>query len=381
MSEPWMNNSAIQALMGRILDRLDSLGLEDRSRRFTFRLSDKTFPELYLQASPDDSEYLWSLLERMSSTKIVEIELDKRRTASTIARERSPVLVMTPEAEVRFREILGRKPLIDPWSIAWARGCEAAQWLPVMLRTAFRSREHRLGERAPTEILSRWERLTKERFDGLGLREVAARLFWGISKALDERYEIVNALRDAHGLPWIPERPLLLPTFLAPTWREKGVLFVENLSSYVACLAGRVPASHGLAIVYGSGYKSAARRLRKPEMTLMAFDPRGDRTAEPAYLTWFGAESDDVPTFFWGDLDYAGLSILRELRRTFPGMRAWTPGYERMVNALENGNGHTPSESDKRGQEDLGPVGCPYADDVLLEVLRRTAQFFDQEGA
>lgn len=366
--------------MGRILDRLDARPNEERSRRFTFRLSEKTFPELFLHSGPDDADYLWSLIERMVSLGVIGTELDKRRNASPIAWERSPVLIVPPETEAMFREVLGRFPVTDPWAIEWRERCASASWLPDTLKPLLASREHRVGERQPAETLMRWKRLAVEEFPDIGLREISARIFWGVSKALDDRYDLVNALREANGLTPIADRPLLLPTFLPPNWQANGVLFVENLSSYVACLAGRVPASMGLAIIYGSGYRSAARRLREPGMTLLAFDPRGDRFCEPEFIAWLAGERDDIKAYFWGDLDFAGLAILRELRRAFPAMKAWEPGYAPMVAALEGGDGHTAAEADKRGQEDVGEVGCEYTDGVLLPILRRTGLFFDQEG-
>src|SRR5687768_3351980 len=124
MSEPWENNGAVRALLGRILDRLDVRPLEQRSRRFTFRLNDKTFPELYLQASPDDADYLWSLLEAMSQSGLLGLEFDTRRHVATAPpRDRSPTMIVPSKAEVRFREIVGRVLIADPWSEAWRQGC------------------------------------------------------------------------------------------------------------------------------------------------------------------------------------------------------------------------------------------------------------------
>jgi hypothetical protein len=88
----------------------------------------------------------------------------------------------------------------------------------------------------------------------------------------------------------------------------------------------------------------------------------------------------EVQTFFWGDLDYAGMAILRELGAVFPGTRAWEPGYEPMVGALESALGHLPEEAAKERQDDPGPTGCRYADEVLRPALHRTGLFYDQEG-
>lgn len=49
-------------------------------------------------------------------------------------------------------------------------------------------------------------------------------------------------------------------------------------------------------------------------------------------------------------------------------MRAWRPGYEPMVTALQSDTAH---RADDRGQVDPGVTGCSYADEVLLPAIRR----------
>jgi hypothetical protein len=86
------------------------------------------------------------------------------------------------------------------------------------------------------------------------------------------------------------------------------------------------------------------------------------------------------PVYFWGDLDYAGMAILKELRVIFPNVRAWQPGYARLLARLSSDEAHTPEEAAKTGQSDPGATGCAYADTVLLPGIRAQSRFVDQES-
>lgn len=84
-----------------------------------------------------------------------------------------------------------------------------------------------------------------------------------------------------------------------------------------------------------------------------------------------------MPCHFWGDLDYAGIAILKALRLRFPGIEAWQPGYALMLKQLAGG--HRAGDTGKQEQVDPGGSGCPYADRQLLPAMRQQGRFLDQE--
>jgi hypothetical protein len=84
---------------------------------------------------------------------------------------------------------------------------------------------------------------------------------------------------------------------------------------------------------------------------------------------------------FWGDLDYAGMDILRTLRKSFPNTGGWRPGYGAMLTDLIMGGGHQPDEAGKEAQKKVIVTGCLYADLELLPALNYTGRFVDQEIA
>jgi len=93
------------------------------------------------------------------------------------------------------------------------------------------------------------------------------------------------------------------------------------------------------------------------------------------------AACGECESVFWGDLDFAGMQILREIGRTIPATVAWRPGYSKLVALLEAGVCHEPEESAKLGQADPGSTGCEYCDLELLPAMRTSGAFVDQEAA
>ncbi len=82
---------------------------------------------------------------------------------------------------------------------------------------------------------------------------------------------------------------------------------------------------------------------------------------------------------FWGDLDFAGMQILKSLRERFGGLTAWQPGYGPMLMRLSGSHGRTAAQNERQAQVDPGMTGCNYADGTLLPAIRRYG-YLDQES-
>jgi hypothetical protein len=158
------------------------------------------------------------------------------------------------------------------------------------------------------------------------------------------------------------------------------VLFIENLMSFERAIRSTSSAFDGLALVYASGFKGSAHRLRTPDGCSLFYAARGSisQNLRDGFEAWlFG--KDAIPAFFWGDLDWSGMRILSAMRASFFGLTAWEPGYSQMQAALMDGKGHSPEAADKQGQKALSASGCPYADSHLIPVLQSYGRFVDQE--
>lgn len=84
------------------------------------------------------------------------------------------------------------------------------------------------------------------------------------------------------------------------------------------------------------------------------------------------------PCAFRGDLDFAGMQILKALRGRFEDLTAWRPGYEAMLEVLRNRGGYNSPAAADPTQSDPQLTGCPLADAVLLPAIRQRG-YIDQE--
>lgn len=202
---------------------------------------------------------------------------------------------------------------------------------------------------------------------------MSSRAFWGLSKVLDGRADVVAALLDCDECPFA-EQPIVLNVHV-PT-EPQVFLFIEN---HVAFERLRTDDNLGdTALIFSSGFRGAAARLRKPNGCSAYYS----RASEPSAASTFERmlfSAVDVPVYFWGDLDYSGMAILVSLRTIFPSAQAWKPGYDPMLERLRAGDGHSPTESGKERQRAIERTGCAYADEELLRALRATGRFLDQE--
>jgi hypothetical protein len=201
---------------------------------------------------------------------------------------------------------------------------------------------------------------------------MSARAFFGDSKFLETREGMIQMLYP--GMFAAP-RPLVVAACLPHAIH--GVLFIENQDSYVRAVAGHYAHTTGLALVYAAGFKGSAMRIRDRSGAVLHYAAGvSDANFE---RWWFRETRAEWPVWFWGDLDFEGLRILKGLHEQF-GARAWEPGYEPLLALLRAGMGHAPEAADKANQRPAGTSGCPYADQVLLPALLSGRRFVDQEA-
>lgn len=356
VEEPWL-----QELLNALLDRLD----KPRQRDVVLRVKKKTIPALFHFS--ENTRYRWYLLEQLASRYQVFCIHYDRHLDSHQERYENAQLRLNPASEDLLRSWLDR-PRGDPVLLAWQQAIETLQdrfcdggaalladppqgpdWNPLQLATAFAEVGRHL--------------------DGtLSLRELAARCFRGDSKFLDRREDLLGRLFGERSTA-IQPRPLLLSAWAPGGFQQ--LLIVENQDSFLR-LAESPPA--GYALLYSGGFRASAQRLVSTH-TRFAFLPGSD--ARDFQARWLDG---GLPAFFWGDLDFSGLGILKALRQSMPALCAWEPGYQAMLEWLEQGRGHSPGQARKGGQIDPVETGCSYSDGTLLPALRRHQCFVDQEA-
>ena len=111
----------------------------------------------------------------------------------------------------------------------------------------------------------------------------------------------------------------------------EGVLFIENQDTYTQACSGQPLEVAKLALVFASGFRGSAQRVRQRDGALLHYsgcDSGGDADVRCNFEAWwFERALPPGPCSFWGDLDFAGMQILKALRSRFGSVAAWPPGY------------------------------------------------------
>jgi hypothetical protein len=365
----------VRRILGRALDRLDALPTAERTNAVRINLDATMAPEVYGADSLATREVAWASIDGLVAAEWCQLgyRLHRRHGARE---ERQPYLdvVWNDDVEDLVRAKLGRPRKTSSYSAQWRallERCDPPFGEPAL--TKLTSAAIEVSGRPVGEVFSRFLSIRSMTGEPLLLREVSSRVFWGLSKLLDGRAESVAILLGVDECPF-PEQPIVLNVHVAGL--PSSLLFVENHVSFER-LKQRIDL-HDCALIFCSGFRGAARRLREPGGASLYYTRNSLDASIAAFETALFSVRD-VPTFFWGDLDYSGMAILASLRSSFPQAQAWQPGYEPMLTRLVKEDGHSPAESGKERQRPVDRTGCTYADETLIPALRVHGCFVDQE--
>lgn len=380
---PGRRPAALTALLNVLMDRIEAMPFAARQRDISFPLSARTWPEFFAIALHGERMFVWRALEALQTQPGFALVLDQRRGQRDLdIWERSPKVVIAAQAEAFLRDETGRQPsALVAWMAQW-RQAVPARFSNAALCERLLSRPILILPRSPDQVLERLAGILALAGENLMLHEVASRQFWGMSKILNGQQEAIALLLGTDVCPF-PDKPVQLLVAARTADPAAPILFVENAATFEAMAAGRLSAADGFVLIYASGYKASARRLRQPVGSSVYFAPgvfERNAALGPGVLAWLHGTDVKRPVHFWGDLDFSGMDILKELRVVFPGVQAWKAGYEALLARLLAEESHAPDEARKSGQTDPGLTGCPYADEVLLPALRRLGRFVDQES-
>jgi hypothetical protein len=371
----WLQSASVQQLLNLLVDRLDSAEQRGSVKAQSIALGERTWPALYKAQRESEKEDLWSHAVELSRWGWLTVKPDGAVRSRSGSAD-SPRVTVGNETEVR--RVVGRaqriKSAAERWREAVREGLQGCD----DIKAAVSEFCIDMPDRTMAEVVERLNGLPALAGKPMLLREVSSQLFWGMSKVLDKRQGLVAAVLGLDECPF-PESPIQLQVFL-PAAGYRGVLFIENLMSFERAIRSTSSAFDGLALVYASGFKGSAQRLRTPDGCSLFYAARGgiSQNLRDGFEAWlFGKGS--TPAFFWGDLDWSGMRILSAMRTIFAGLTAWEPGYALMLAALTEGKGHSPEAADKQGQRALGASGCAYADAHLIPALQARERFVDQE--
>jgi Uncharacterized protein conserved in bacteria C-term(DUF2220) len=385
--ETALGDPLAKRLLGSALDRLDRSRPQDRTNAVRIPIDPNTAPEIFKAESNADREIAWHVLDVLTDAGIGTLEY--RRAARHGSREdRQPVfeISVAPAIEDRLRVFYGRPRPGQRYSEAW-RGLVESSDLSDDAKAIIAALPFAIPGRSAEEVFHRLISIRDlhDSRENLHLREISSRTFWGLSKVLDSRTDLVAALFGLAECPY-PAQPIHLNVYFAGAF--SWVLFVENKTSFERAMrdAGEAlreerPTPYaGAALIYSSGFMGTAGRIRKPlgSRAFYCLDAISHANEIDAFYEAFYSDTD-ANVAFWGDLDHAGMAILSSLRTNFLSARAWEPGYAPMLARLDAGDGHAPEEAKKAGQKPILSTGCSYADIALIPALAKHGRFIDQE--
>jgi hypothetical protein len=378
-----MRPSRVHPLQLRLAHALLRKAERSEGRRtVSLMLDAAVLPELHGAASPEALAHLELLLDGLCATGSARLKADKARAFQTLA-DRRPALLLLDAAALA--EWSGFEPTVPRWSRQLVQALREQPTLlsvpdaPALLDYLLRSPLPAFEGREPADCAAVLNALAADCAAAPEvtsyLRELSARHFRGHSKVLDAREELLRLL--GAGEARFLEAPVQLLVDLPERWTGDEVLFVENGVSFERMAGRRQPAWARTALLYAAGFRSGALRLRERTGSSLYWRGRVSDADTQRFDAWLYAGAAMPTVGFYGDLDFAGLAILAQLRTSFPACSAWRPGYEALLAWLSSG--HAPDEAGKERQQDPGVTGCSFADDVLLPALRSAGRYVDQE--
>lgn len=372
----WVSSPAVQALLNKLVDRLDRAEARGSASAQTLALNATTWPALYNARFESDKEHLWEQFLKLVELGWLQVTPESARRSVAGYDQQPRVKVLSIDA---VRNAVNRPERIKSATERWREAIEQHLDASPTAKAVAGGYCIELPDRDMSDIVRQLNGLKELATSNLMLREVSSKLFWGMSKILDNRTGLVAAVLALDECPF-SESPIQLQVYL-PKGGFDAVLFIENQMSFEQAIRSTSSAFGRLALVYASGFKGSATRLRARETVSLYFSHKGELggPGQADFESWLFTPDSSQAVYFWGDLDWSGMRILSALKGTFPQLEAWHPGYSLMLASLAAGLGHSPEASDKRGQKYIQRVGCGYADGILIPALEKYSKFVDQE--
>ncbi len=368
---PWLDDELeLIAAISYFLNRLDKQPASEREKMPSFKLVQKNVPKLFRQDEAADRT--WDLIKSLDGV-LYDIRLTRKRSPYD-AEFAGASLVMIASAEDSCREWLSR-PVNNQYQKEWEQALDAHASVFTDNGLSLRTRPQKVAGQSAASVMRAYASIADYLDCGFTLRQLSARCFWGNSKVLDSREELLLQL---YSDIQITPRPILVHVHLPE--KCNGILLIENQDNYIQALKGSPAALADLALIFVAGFRGSAERIRMREGVSLHYQGSYHAAMKDQFESYWFEETDSLwPVWFWGDLDYSGMAILKALRQRFIHAQAWPAGYDPLLQVLNKGGGHSPDMADKTEQVDPGIIGCDYSDEVLLPAIRSTGRFVDQE--
>lgn len=363
-----MNLNNIAELFNLILDKLDKLSAKQRSRKIKISINDSTFPSLYIPKEFDDEKKIKEAILLLVKLKIFHVEESKKDSVRELNEKENAKLVFNYDWEDNIRSFYNRNTTKDNWVeiVNTRQFDESIKNIILKNRIIVKSRTN-------AEIIDKLNSLLTSNNINKSIRYASAKYFWGLSKVLDSKIEIIEHCK-------LRASPIMLHVKSFSN-DFKNILFIENLDTYSEIINSKNYTFENFIIIYSSGFKAAAKRLRTVSGSKLFFSDNCllVDSGRDAFRNWLYKDKEtEFNVYFWGDLDYSGVHIFNTIKNIFPELQIWEPGYKKMLDAITINDFHEPKDSDKELQIKPHLIEDQYVDEILIPVLENE-RFVDQE--
>jgi hypothetical protein len=377
MTPKWVvDNAFITRFLNFFVDQCD----KPKTVRFQKSINSKVTPELF-DFKNEDTEYLWRLIDlKLNQQHNVIERIQYRRVGESSAIYENAIVYFNRKSENLVRSWLQRSAE-QSYALQWH---DALNTFP-QLRSTSLNQSIKVKGLSAIEIIEGFARVGQtllslsNRSEEISLRGLSARCFWGDSKFLDNRRDLIKQVFELSESVVVPRR-IMLSAYVPLNLSE--LIFVENFDSFLSTVNAvkLSPRSKSTAVVYSAGYRGSAQLIRTHGHSQFVTINSVDDAVFNAFSEWWFQQSElQVKTYFWGDLDYEGMRILKALDKNFPNTQAWKIAYDMMLTYHKNGLGHGPQIANKQYQLEPEESGCEYADTKLIPLLLSSQRFIDQE--
>lgn len=360
-------NKDLSKLLKEVLDKLDKQS--QRKNSISFLISSTKIPSLYTHESYDTKYDLNILLKE----KIFELSENKKDEFLSLEEKRNTKLIFNFSKESILREFYNRKKE-KTQKESWLEDLEKYFQKDSELYNILEGSAFYINGKTNSQILERLKVWCESSNKTVLKRHEAAKCFWGISKAFDEKYEFCSYFK-------LQEKPIFLQVH-GKSKEASKLLFIENLETFTSCMNSNNPIFDEYVLINAHGYKSSALRIRKVNGSKLffSFSCNLNERTKKSFISWFYSDNNSKEVYFWGDLDKEGISILKAHQKSFPSLKAWEIAYESMIEEVLNNNAHNEKEGCKKNHKLVEETLCTYTNEVLIPFLKEKDLYFDQEG-
>ncbi|MFK2821835.1 Wadjet anti-phage system protein JetD domain-containing protein [Arcobacter sp. YIC-80] len=364
-------NPHISKILNEVLDKFDKQA--KRANKISFVLNDKNFLALYFPTEFNEDIDLEFDIKVLLDNDIFELKnASKKDEFLPLVEKRNAKLIFKNEKEDLLREIY-KRPKLKSQKQLWSEELknyfkENSRLFEILEKSPFF-----IEKKTNKEVLEKLKVWVETRDKTKLQRHESAKCFWGMSKIFDNKTDFCEYFD-------LKEKPVLLQVFGKSVSASK-ILFIENLETFTSCIESKNKIFDECILINAHGYKATAKRLRVKDGSKLFFNNgcKLNKETKDDFISWFYSNQNDKEVYFWGDLDFEGISILEKLQRNFTSLKAFIPAYDLMIKEALDGNSHFCEDTNKQNQKLVTSTLCKYTNDELIPFLKEKKLFLDQE--